>query len=199
MTLLIDSQSDLIYGIREHHSSCKRVVLYSFTLKICVSVSLVMRDWQMWPTQWVIWKRSANYTPFCLSMQKAQRCSVGVLAPNVFPAVSWFRMRWRELCLAVAVLARTPLTRWLKRWNMLIKPKTSTKNLHQDVTSVVSRATVRLTYCETCMQECASARLREWVCQTIHSPRTLALNLCHAFRTVMPALLSDCLTGAVSW
>lgn len=87
---------------------------------------------------------------FCLSLQKALRSLVGVW-PDVFPVVLYCRMWWRELCPMVVVLARAPLTRWLRRRNMLIKLKTTTKNLHQIVTLVVSGATVRFIYCEPCM------------------------------------------------
>ena len=71
-------------------------------------------------------------------------------------------MWWRELCPMVVVLARAPLTRWLRRWNMLIKPKTTSKNLHQIVTLVVSGATVRFIYGETCTcrHACSSVRVR---------------------------------------
>lgn len=86
--------------------------------------------------------------------------------PDVFPVVLYCRMWWRELCPVVVVLARMPLTRWLRRWNMLIKLKTSSKNLHQTVTLVVSGATVRFICCETCpcWRACLSVCLCLCVC-----------------------------------
>lgn len=114
-------------------------------------------------------KRLANYTAFCLSLQKAQLSLVGVW-PDVFPVVLYCRMWWWELCPMVVVLARMPLTGWLRRWNMLIKLKTTSKNLHQIMTLVVSGAMVRLIYCEmfTCWHACMSVYLclcvRQMIC-----------------------------------
>ena len=98
---------------------------------------------------------------FVCLCEKAPRSLVGVW-PDVFPVVLYCRMWWRELCPMVVVLARAPLTRWLRRWNMLIKPKTTNKNLHQIVTLVVSGATVRFIYGETCpcRHACSSVRVR---------------------------------------
>lgn len=107
-----------------------------------------------------IWKRLANYTAFCQSLRKAL-CSLVGIWPHEFPVVFFCRMWWRELCPMVVVLARVPLTRWLKRWNMLIKPKTTSTHLHQAVTLVVSGATVRFICCETrtCRHACMSVYL----------------------------------------
>jgi len=144
-------------------------------------------------------KRLANYTAFCLSLQKAQRSLVGVW-PDVFPVVLYCRMWWRELCPMVVVLARTPLTRWLRRWNMLIKLKTTSKNLHQIVTLVVSGATVRFIYGETstCWHSCYSVYLCVYVCV-----RWYLCVVCASWICVMrPAswcryFMSDCLTRTV--
>lgn len=95
-------------------------------------------------------KRLANYTAFCLSLQKAP-CSLLGIWPDLFPVVLYCRMWWRELCPMVVVLAKMPLTRWLRRWNMLIKLKTTSTNFHQTVTLVVSGATVRFIYWENRM------------------------------------------------
>ena len=58
--------------------------------------------------------------------------------------VFYYRVWLRALCLWVVILARQPLTRCLRRQNMLIKLKTSRKNLHQMATLVVIGAVVRL-------------------------------------------------------
>lgn len=141
-------------------------------------------------------KSLANYTAFCLSLQKAQCCLVGVW-PDVFPVVLYCREWWRELCPMVVVLARAPLTRWLRRWNMLIKLKTTSKNLHQIVTLVVNRATVSFIYGETCT--CRHTFLSVYLCgcQTISLCCVCSLNLCHAASIMMLVFLSDCLTRAV--
>lgn len=141
-------------------------------------------------------KSLANYTAFCLSLQKAQRSLVGVW-PNVFPVVLYCRMWWRELCPMVVVLAKMPLTRWLKRWNMLIKLKTTSKNLHQIVTLVVSGAMVRFIYGETCTCWHACLSVYMCVCQMISVCCVCSLNLCHAASIMMLVFLSDYLTRAV--
>lgn len=137
-------------------------------------------------------KRFANYTAFCLSLQKAQRTLVGVW-PDVFPVVLYCRMRWRELCPTVVVLARMPLTRWLRRWNMLIKLKTTGNNLHQIVTLVVSRATVRFVFGETCTcwRACLSVCL--YVCVFVKLMSVCGVcapNMCHAASIMMQILAS---------
>lgn len=106
-------------------------------------------------------KMLANYKAFCLSLRTATLSSVGIW-PDVFLVVLYCRVWWRELCPLVVVLARAPLTRWLRRWNMLIKLKTTSKNFHQNVTLVVSRATVRFIYGETCT--CRHACLTVYLC-----------------------------------
>lgn len=141
-------------------------------------------------------KNLANYTAFCLSLQKAQCCLVGVW-PDVFPVVLYCREWWQELCPMVVVLARAPLTRWLRRWNMLIKLKTTSKNLHQIVTLVVNGATVSFIYGETCT--CRHTCLSVYLCgcQIISLCCVCSLNLCHAASIMMLVFLSDCLTRAV--
>lgn len=138
----------------------------------------------------------ANYTAFCLSFRKAALSSMGIW-PDVFPVVLYCRVWWRALCPMVVVLARAPLTRWLRRWNMLIKLKTTSKNFHQNVTLVVSGATVRFIYSETCT--CRHACLTVYLCgcQMISLSRVCSLSVCHAASMVMLIFLSDCLTGAV--
>lgn len=143
--------------------------------------ALVMKDWHSHTHNQVGWlkkeKQLTNYTAFCLSLQKAEHSLVGIW-PDVFPVVLYCRMWWRVLCPVVVVLARAPLTRWLRRWNMLIKLKTTGKNLHQVVTLVVSGATVRLIYGETCtrwhaclsvcegvfVRWCLCAVFARWIC-----------------------------------
>lgn len=148
------------------------------------------------PAKWGAQEMLANYTTFCLSLRKAVLSSVGIW-PDVFPVVLYCRVWWRALCPMVVVLARAPLTRWLRRWNMLIKLKTTSKNLHQNVTLVVSRATVRFIYGETCT--CRHACLTVYLCgcQMISVSCVCSLSVCHAACTVMLIFLSDCLTRTV--
>lgn len=80
---------------------------------------------------------------------------------------------------------------------MLIKLKTTSKNLHQNVTLVVSRATVRFIYGETCT--CRHACLTVYLCgcQMISVSCVCSLSVCHAAFAVMLIFLSDCLTRTV--
>lgn len=59
----------------------------------------------------LFFNRPANYTAFCLSVQKGSRRTLVGVWPDVFPAVLHCRMLWRALCPVVLVLARAPLTR----------------------------------------------------------------------------------------
>lgn len=103
------------------------------------------------------------------------------------PVVLYCRMRWRELCPMVVVLARAPLTRWRRRWNMLIKLKTTSKNLHQIVTLVVSGATVRFICGETCAcwHVCIYVCVRWYLCVWRVCVCVCSLNLCHAASIMM--------------
>lgn len=206
--VLNDSQRDWICSIRKHHSLFARATnmlaccfhIHSPWSYVCLGRC---HERQTNTARLVGYlKRLANYTAFCLSLQKAPRSLVGVW-PDVFPVVLYCRMWWRELCPMVVVLARAPLTRWLRRWNMLIKLKTTSKNLHQIVTLVVSRATVRFIYCEACMRECVFLCtcvymcMHVWVCQMISAWRALAESVSHGQASWYWYFLSDCLTRAV--
>lgn len=135
-------------------------------LEVICALVPVMQDWR---TNIVhsCWKRLANYTAFCLSVQKAF-CSLVGIWPDVFPVVLHCRTWWQELCPMVVVLARKPLTRWQRSWNMLIKLKTTRANLHQILTLVVREATVGFiclwdTHVLMCVHGCALTS----VCQMI--------------------------------
>jgi len=143
-------------------------------------------------------ERLANYTAFCVSLQKAL-CSLVGIWPDVFPVVLYCRMWRRELCPMVVVLARAPLTRWLRRWNMLIKSKTTSTNLHQIVTLVVRGATVRFICCDThtCWHACMSVYLCLCVSDVIFVWRVLLGSVSYACSIMILVSLNDCLTRAV--
>lgn len=81
---------------------------------------------------------------------------------------------------------------------MLIKLKTTSKNLHQNVTLLVSGATVRFAYGETCT--CRHACLTVYLCgcQMMSVSRMCSLSVCHAASMLMLMFVSDCLTRAVT-
>ena len=173
--VLTDSQHDWIYSIRKHRSLLAWAAnmlawcfIFSHLEVMCVWALVIKKNdthththTHKSPLSGVFEKGRLIIPHFVCLCEKAPRSLVGVW-PDVFPVVLYCRMWWRELCPMVVVLARAPLTRWLRRWNMLIKPKTTNKNLHQIVTLVVSGATVRFIYGETCpcRHACSSVRVR---------------------------------------